>query len=80
LIYVLAAFVFFVLKGRGLDFIKAKWHALKGLRKALTKRRHIQTTKTVTDLYIWSMFEKERLLPRLGRRISKSPRSGSKIS
>jgi GT2 family glycosyltransferase len=76
LIYVLAAFVFFVLKGRGLDFIKAKWHALKGLRRALTKRRHIQTTKTVTNLYVWSMFEKERLLPRLSRRISKSPRSG----
>ena len=71
IIYDIAAFVFFVLKGRTLDFVKAKWHALKGLRKALTKRRHIQNAKTVTDEYIWSLFEKERLLPRLTRRISK---------
>jgi GT2 family glycosyltransferase len=71
MIYVLAAFVFFVLKGRSVDFIKAKWHALKGLKRALAKRRRIQKNRTVTDDYIWSLFEKERLLPRLNRRISK---------
>ena len=76
LIYVFAAFVFFILKGRALDFIKAKWHALKGLRRALAKRRQVQKNKTVNDDYIWSLFEKERLLPRLTRRISKNPRSG----
>ena len=79
LIYVLTAFVFFVLKGRGVDFIKAKWQALKGLRRALAKRRQVQKNRMVSDDYIWSIFEKERLLPRLSRRISKSPRSGFKI-
>ena len=79
-IYVIAAFVFFVLKGRALDFIKAKWHALKGLRKALIKRRNIQNAKTVTADYIWSLLEKERLLPRLTRRISKNRASGFKMS
>jgi GT2 family glycosyltransferase len=74
MIYVLAAFVFFVLKGRSLEFIKAKWHALKGLKRALAKRRHIQKNRKVTDDYIWSLFEKERLLPRLTRRISKIPK------
>ncbi len=72
MIYVFAAFVFFVLKGRSVDFIKAKWHALKGLKRALVKRKHIQNNRTVTDDYIWSLFEKERLLPRLTRRLSKT--------
>ena len=70
LIYVSAAFVFFVLKGRSLDFIKAKLHALKGLRQALAKRRQVQRNIAVSDDYIWNLFEKERLLPRLARRIS----------
>ncbi|MDB4442663.1 glycosyltransferase family 2 protein [bacterium] len=69
LIYVFAAFVFFVLKCRSVDFIKAKWHAVKGLKGALAKRKHIQKTRTVSDDYIWSLFEKERLLPRLTHRI-----------
>ena len=72
IIYVLAAFFFFVFKGRSVDFIKAKWHALKGLKRALAKRRRIQKNRKVTDDYIWSLFEKERLLPRLTRRISKN--------
>jgi GT2 family glycosyltransferase len=72
MIYVFAAFFFFIARGRGADFIKAKWHALKGLKRALAKRKHIQKNKKVTDDYIWSLFEKERLLPRLTRRISKN--------
>jgi len=72
MIYVFAAFFFFVARGRGADFIKAKWHALKGLKRALAKRKHIQKNRKVTDDYIWSLFEKERLLPRLTRRISKN--------
>ncbi|MBT8369100.1 MAG: glycosyltransferase family 2 protein [Deltaproteobacteria bacterium] len=72
MIYVWAAFVFFVLKGRSADYIKAKWHALKGLKRALAKRRCIQKNRTAPDDYIWSLFEKERLLPRLTRRISKT--------
>jgi GT2 family glycosyltransferase len=68
LIYNVAAFFFFLAKGRGADFIKAKWHALQGLKRALAKRKHIQKKKIVTDDYIWSLFEKERLLPRLTRR------------
>jgi len=66
LIYDMASFLFFVARGRGADFIRAKWHALKGLKRALAKRKHIQKN------YIWSLFEKERLLPRLTRRISKT--------
>ena len=71
IIYVMAAFFFFVLKGRSVDFIKAKWHALKGLKRVLANRRHIQKNRTVTDDYIWSLLQKERLLPRITRRIAK---------
>ena len=71
-IYNIAAFLFFVARGRGADFIRAKWHALRGLKRALAKRNQIQKNRTVTDDYIWSLFEKERLLPRLTRRISKN--------
>ena len=78
LIYNIASFLFFVARGRGADFIRAKWHALKGLKRALPKRKHIQKNRKVTDDYIWSLFEKERLLPRLTRRISKYPRSDLK--
>ena len=75
LIYNIGALIFFVAKGRGIDFIKAKRHALKGLKRALGKRQQVQTAKKVTDEYIWSLFEKERLFPRLSRRLSKKSRS-----
>ncbi len=73
LIYDAAALFFFVAKGRGIDFIKSKWHALRGLKRAIRKRQQVQTNKKVTDDYIWSLFEKERLLPRLSRRIFSGP-------
>ena len=78
MIYVFVAFVFFVLRGRSIDFIKAKWHALKGLKRALAKRRCIQNNRTATDAYIWDLLEKERLLPRLTRRIAKIHRGDFK--
>ena len=71
IVYDVAAFFFFVGKGRGSDFIKAKWHALKGLKRALQKRRRIQSGKRVADDYIWNLFEKERFWQRLTRRILK---------
>jgi GT2 family glycosyltransferase len=71
IVYDVAAFLFFVGKGRGADFIKAKWHALKRLNQALKKRQRVQKTKKVTDEYIWNLFEKELFLPRLIRRLRK---------
>ena len=73
LIYNFAAFFFFVAKGRAADFISAKWHALKGLKRALEKRQQVQINKKVSDEYIWNLFEKERLLPRLSRRLFNVP-------
>jgi len=71
LIYDMAAFFFFTVKGRGGDYLRAKWGAFKGMRIALQKREKIQKSKKVRDLYIWDLLEKERLLPRLSRRSAK---------
>lgn len=54
------------------DFIKAKWDALKGLKKALKKRRQIQRSRIVVDDYIWILLEKELFLPRLTKRLRKN--------
>jgi GT2 family glycosyltransferase len=72
IIYDIAAFFFFAARGRSKDFIKAKWDALKGLKKALKKRRQIQRSRIVVDDYIWSLLEKELFLPRLTGRLRKN--------
>ena len=71
LIYDIAAFLFFIAKGRGKDYLRAKWHALKGMRTALQKREEIQKSKKVDDSYVWSLLEREHFLPRLTRRLAK---------
>lgn len=75
-IYGIGAFLFFASKGRVKDFIKAKLHALKGLKTSLRKRRRIQAARIVTDAYIWSLLERERFLPRLAMRFEGSNTAG----
>ena len=72
IIYDIAAFFFFTARGRSKDFIKAKWDALKGMKKALKKRRQIQRSRIVGDDYVWNLLEKELFLPRLTRRLRKN--------
>lgn len=69
LIYVFASFLFFVSRGRGKEFIRAKRDALKGLPRMLRKRRAIQGSRRVSDRYIWSILDRELLFPRLFRRL-----------
>lgn len=68
IIYNIAAFLYFSIKGRIIHFLKAKWHALKGLRGALEKRRLIQCNRKVPDEYVWELLDKELFLPRLRMR------------
>ena len=72
IIYTMAAFIFFVARGRAVDFIRAKWHALKGLKQALKKRGQIQNSRKVGDEYIWGILESEPFFPRLVRRFHKN--------
>jgi GT2 family glycosyltransferase len=70
-IYDVAAFLFFAANGRMTDFVKAKWHALKGLKRAIKKRRKVQDKMSIPEAYLWSLLEKERLLPRLTMRVGR---------
>ena len=69
LIYTVAAGIYFIVRGRGGDYLRAKCHALKDIRSAMFKRSIIQGNKKVVDEYIWKLLEKERLIPRLARRL-----------
>lgn len=69
IIYDVAAFFFFSARGRNKDFIKAKWDALRGIKKALKKRKQIQKNRTVEVDYIWRLLERELFFSRLTRRL-----------
>lgn len=71
IVYDVAAFFFFVANGRITDFVKAKWHALKGIELAVKKRRKVQGKLKVSEGYLWSLLEKERLFPRLTMRVGR---------
>lgn len=68
LVYDAAAFFYFAAVGRHQEFLRAKWDALKGLKRVLSKREKIQREKRVSDAYIWSLLENETLSSRLIRR------------
>ena len=71
IVYNIVAFSYFLLSGRGKDFLNAKKDALKGLKGALKKRQQIQSGKVVDDRYIWSLFERPRLMDRLAGRLKR---------
>lgn len=65
IIYDIAALSYFVVSGRGKDFFRAKKDALRGLKRALKKRQWIQSGKAVDDRYLWTLFERTKLMERL---------------
>ncbi len=71
IIYDIAAFFYFLICGRGKEFIRAKKDAVKGLKKTLEKRQQIQANRKVDDRYIWNLLSKELFLHRLTRRQQK---------
>jgi hypothetical protein len=74
MIYNIAALCYFVAHGRGIDYLRAKKDALKGLKLALKKRRQIQSSRTADDSYIWGLLDRPALLRRLKDRWGKNPR------
>ncbi len=63
--------MYFLICGRGMDFIRAKTDALKGFKAAMDKRGKIQSDRIVNNEYIWKLFEQEKFLPRLTRRLKR---------
>ena len=66
--YDLGALLFFSTRGRFRDFLRAKLDALKGLNKALGKRRQVQATRRVDNTYLWNLLDQESFRSRLSRR------------
>ncbi len=65
ILYDIAALSYFIIKGRGKDYFRAKKDALGGLKRALKKRQRIQSGKVVDNGYLWSLFECPKLMERL---------------
>lgn len=76
LIYMLAAGVFFLVRGQVRPFLAAKRDALKAWRRVKRQRKNIQRAKVVSNRYLWRLFETELLLPRLRRRLGRRRESG----
>ncbi len=68
IMYGVMALIFFVTKGRGRPFVRAKLSLLSNIRVLLKKRRESMSRKRVDDTYIWGLLEKEKLLTRWIRR------------
>lgn len=65
ILYDIAALSYFVISGRGKAFFRAKKDALRGLKRAIKKRQWIQRGKVADDRYLWSLFNRPRLMERL---------------
>ncbi|MHB8773178.1 MAG: glycosyltransferase family 2 protein [Syntrophales bacterium] len=68
ILYDIAACSYFVACGRGKDFFRAKRDALRGLKRAMKKRRRIQNGKVADDGYLWGLFGRPNLRERLAGR------------
>lgn len=64
---VFLSFCFFLAKGRGRPFLKAKWDVLRALPKLLKKRRVIQRARAVPISRIASLLEKNWLSLKIKR-------------
>lgn len=64
ILYNTSAFLYFLLRGKGKSFLKAKIDALKNTSKFLNKRKQVQKTKRVGDMYIWSLMDFEWIVSR----------------
>ena len=71
ILYDVASLLFFITRGRGKDYIRAKISAIKGFHKMLEKRREIQKNKNVSDHVIWDLLDCEPFFPRLTSRLVK---------
>ena len=74
MIYNVAACLYFLGNGRIVEFVRAKRHALKGLKNMLQKRCGIQENCAVDEGYIWQLLERERFFPRLKLRLRRNNR------
>jgi GT2 family glycosyltransferase len=63
--YGLLAFAYFIRRGKGKAFVKAKLDFLRNIKLVKEKRKSIQAMKCVDDAYIWAIMEKRWLSTRI---------------
>ncbi len=76
LLYDAAAYVFFICRGRGGAFLRAKRDALRGMAPVLKQRAHIQRWKRTADAGLWALMTEEGYCDRLTRRLKRAARQG----
>ena len=64
LVYIVLAFFFFLLKGHGRTYLRAKKDALAGILKILKKRKTIQSSRCVDVEYLLSLMTSENFISR----------------
>lgn len=64
LFYTLAAFLYFWRMGQGRVFLRAKADAIKGLPRALAKRRRVQSSRRITPARVWKLMTFESVRAR----------------
>lgn len=57
-LYTIACIALYIKRGQGIVILRAKWDAVKGLRKMLEKRKMIQATRQSSLLGTWKMINK----------------------
>lgn len=67
--YILIAFIYHLLKGRGGIFVRSKMDALKDIRLILQKRRAIQKKKSISTVSLERIFDQKSLFKHIIQRI-----------
>ena len=65
LLFNLLSFAYFTAKGRGPAFVRAKWDVLRKIREVRAKRRHVQSTSTVSATELLAMMDRNWLRHRI---------------
>ena len=58
---------YYTMKGRGRIIVKSKWHAIRGIPRAIQKRKKIQSSRTVTNREIEQFMVKGFVRPYVSR-------------
>jgi GT2 family glycosyltransferase len=67
-----AEFAWFLSKGRGLSLLRAKWDAVRGMRRVRENRRQIQARRAIGDDALRALLDRSSLISRFATRVRRS--------
>ncbi len=65
ILYNVLGFLYFLMRGKGLVFVQAKWHFLRGWNELMESRKKLKRARRIDDEALYSKFEKNWLMPRI---------------